>query len=566
MRWSSIMRAEPRTDPSGTVDTIEYRRVSTLSQAADDRTSLADQGSANAKFAAALERQIGRTFEDAGISGKTADRPAFLRMVSYCEEHPRPKRDRGIVLALNATRFGRFDAVEASFWQHKLRKVGWDVRFAEGDDIEHPTGRALMRSFNASQAHEYSVALSTNSKRGKRSSVERGYWVSKAPYGYRRQVVVPSERTRILETGVPKTKDERLKLAIGPAHEARIVKWMFSAYDSGRHSIATITRKLNDLEKSLRWSRTYVHHILANPAYIGDIVGGRVRHDIDADDYVWRSDESDWYVTKEAHPALVSRELFERVKNRLAANRRQPKSPDSAYALSGLVRCATCDEPYVGGGGGRNPNNPAEPYRFYKDRGGNEPMRGDDTKKCAGRIGTVSRHILEGAVVRAIAEEVAKPELQAKIEEELDRLIEAADNNPVNDGRDLKMERRKLDRSLSNLLDAVEEGTFTKQEVATRVSRLRNDLASISAEDERARFARKSQNRLREERERILALANGFTECVQGLSGAVRRALVAPWIQRATFDKNTRELSLTMRLVPLTDSLLLSSCQDSNLR
>lgn len=557
------MQADRRSAPPAStattrplpIDTLEYRRVSTTGQAADDKSSLTDQGKANAALAAKLGRHIGLAFEDPGVSGGTADRPGFQRMISYCETHPRRKLDWGYVLVLNASRFGRFEPDLHGYWRQRLKKAGWLVRFAEADDIEHPTGRAVMRAINAAQAQEYRENLSANSKRGKRGTAERGYWVTKAPYGYRRRVVVPPERARTLESGIPKANDERVKLTIGPDREARIIRWMFAAYDSGRHSITSLTRHVQRLGTSLGWSRSFVHHVLANPVYAGDIVGGRIRHDREADDFAWRRDESEWYTTLDAHPALVSRELFERVQKRLSARQGQTTSPGTAYVLSGLVTCSTCGEPYVGGGGGRNPRNPAEVRRFYKDRGGNEP------KQCAGRLGTISRHILEDAVVSAIADEVARPEVQSVIAEELDRLIEAADSTQEDTTRELEAERLGLERKRTNLVEAVADGTMTKEEASPALSRLRNELAAVREHSDQSRFTGRTRNRLREERDRILALASTFAERVHGLSGFAQRELVAPWIEQASFDKVSRALSLTLRLVPLPDAVHLSNSQ-----
>jgi DNA invertase Pin-like site-specific DNA recombinase len=554
------MQAERLTDSSlpsasAPVDTIEYRRVSTPGQAAEDKSSIADQGVANAALAKRLGRQIGRIFEELGVSGTTADRPEFQRMIAYCEENKRPNNDRGFVFALNDSRFGRFGPDEAAFWRHRLKIAGWIVQFAESDEIEHSGTRAVVRTINAVQSEEYSKNLSRYSKRGKRGAAERGYWVTKAPFGYRRRVVVPAERARDLEDGVPKASDELVKLAIGPDGEAGIVRWMFDSYDSGLHSITTLTRLVKTKATRLKWSRSFVHRVLSNPAYVGDIVGGRIRHDRNADDFAPKREKSEWYITADAHPPLVSRELFDSVQKRLSSQRRQTTPPDKAYALSGIVRCATCDEPYVGGGGGRDPRDKTKVRRFYKDRGGNEP------KRCVGSIGTISRHLLEGAIVSAIAEEVGRPDTQIVIAEELDRLIERADGDVPNGAKVAEVATRKLEKWQANLVDGVAKGTLTDDQAAPALSQIRDELAAAKKEHQRLQAAGRVPNRLRVERDNILALAKGFSKNVQTLSGAALRELLIPWIHGATFEKTTRSLTLTMRLVPITAPLLLSTSQ-----
>ncbi len=532
------------------IDTIEYRRVSTQGQAAEDKSSPADQGAANAAIAARLGRKIGLTFADLGVSGATADRVEFQRMIAYCEEHKQPKNAPGYVLALNDSRFGRFGPDECAYWRHRLKMAGWIVQFAEGDDIQQPTAKAIVRSINSAQSEEYRRNLSANSRRGKRGTAEKGFWVTKAPFGYRRAVVSPPERARVLENGVPKADDEHIKLTIGPDSEADIIRRMFAEYDSGQESITTITRRLQSKGTRLRWSRSFVHRVLSNPAYAGDIVGGRVRHDYYADDYTPKRDQNEWYVTRDAHPPMVPRELFDRVQRRLAQRQVQTTAPDNAYALSGLVTCSGCGEPYVGGGGGRNRRDPSKRRRFYKDRGGNEP------KKCVGKIGTISRHILEDAVVSVIANEVERPEVQAVIAEELDRLIEAEENGLRSGLNDAVAEKRKLEKKQSNLVDALADGTLTRDQAAPALSRISADLAAVS-ERERSIATVHVPNRLRTERERILAAARRFAENVRDTSGIALRELIAPWIQSAAFDKTARALSVTVRTVPITPALLL---------
>jgi len=52
------------------------------------------------------------------------------------------------------------------------------------------------------------------------------------------------------------------------------------------------------------------------------------------------------------------------------------------------------------------------------------------------------------------------------------------------------------------------------------------------------------------ERERIVALAADFPARARAAAGPELRELVEPWIESATFDKDTRELVLAIRVVP----------------
>ncbi len=155
-------------------DTLAYLRVSSDSQAREEKTSLADQARAIAQLASRLGRTLAprATFTDPGKSGQTAeDRPAFMALVAYAQAHPRPRSAPGLVLVLNDSRFGRFgDPDEAAFWRVVLAKAGWRVRFAEGDDTDDLVGRSVLRAIGGAQASAYSHALRANAKRGTRGA------------------------------------------------------------------------------------------------------------------------------------------------------------------------------------------------------------------------------------------------------------------------------------------------------------------------------------------------------------------------------------------------------------
>src|SRR2546426_193150 len=78
---------------------VGYVRVSTEEQATPDKPSLAQQRDAVLGLAQRLKVTVGDVFEDAGKSGGTFEkRPAWQRLVSYCEAHPQPTSRAGHVL------------------------------------------------------------------------------------------------------------------------------------------------------------------------------------------------------------------------------------------------------------------------------------------------------------------------------------------------------------------------------------------------------------------------------------------------------------------------------------
>jgi DNA invertase Pin-like site-specific DNA recombinase len=219
-------------------DTLGYVRVSTEQQATEQKTSLTDQRRLIVDKARAMGRvlEAAAIFEDAGVSGATAEgRPAFMAMLRYCESNPRPAKAIGMIFVLNDSRFGRFDdPEEATHWRFVLKRLGWRVRFVEGDEVEDTFARGVIRFIGSAQASEYRANLKRTAKRAARSTAEKGLWQQEAPLGYRRLATRTDGAQRVLEIGQRKADDEVSRLTLGPEEEVEAIRTMFDGY-ANRH-------------------------------------------------------------------------------------------------------------------------------------------------------------------------------------------------------------------------------------------------------------------------------------------------------------------------------------------
>lgn len=114
-----------------------------------------------------------------------------------------------------------------------------------------------------------------------------------------------------------------------------------SAHDPGR----------NPHRHGSAWSPGAVQAILSNPRYLGHQVWGKQRkvdtlidpHNVPLGTrplFVWNQPE-DWIWSHDlAQPAIIDNELWQKVQH--APVHRTPRSPNHAYLLSGLLRCAHC--------------------------------------------------------------------------------------------------------------------------------------------------------------------------------------------------------------------------------
>jgi DNA invertase Pin-like site-specific DNA recombinase len=543
----------PRPGP----DTVGYVRVSTEDQARDEKSSLADQRAAIGALATRLGRTIAPAdvFVDPGVSGQSAEgRPAFMALLRYCEEHPRTTGTRGLVLVLNDSRFGRFrDPEEAAHWRFHLKRHGWIVRFAEGDDVDDAVARPVLRTIAAVQASEYSRALKANTRRGMRSAAARGLWLNEAPIGYRRLASGGGRLPAVLEIGQRKADDQQVRLTPGPEAEQALVRWMFESYGAGEQTLGRMAMELRKRWPARSWSRRTVQVMLKNRTYVGDVLWSRRPHDTVERRETPVRPEGDWVVTLDAHPALVSRELFDRVQARLAANRKARRWTGGGYPLSGLIRCATCGHAYIGGGGNKNHRDPADPdrYRFYKDSGGQW-----ERDVCPGRLGTVPKRWIDPAVIDAVAKVVAGPAVQQLIAAEIDRVIGSADDHATDEREHIDRDQARLTSERDRLVAAVARGLVTDQEAAPTLAQLRGQQAAATSALERLRFRGRATGRLAAERDDLIALASDFGARAREAAGPVLRDLLRPWLADAVLDKEKRTLTLLIRRLPAVGPFL----------
>lgn len=533
-------------------DTIGYIRVSTEDQASERKTSLAQQRQAIVELAGRIGRSVGPVYEDAGVSGGTADRPAFQAMLQYCRQHPRKRSNPGYVLVLNDSRWGRFPDPEqgtALRWQLK-DDSGWIVRFVEGDSDDKT--RPILRALHAMQATAYRDALRANTRRGARGAAGKGLWMGEAPLGYRRAAARPGQPPRVLEIGQRKATDEESRLVLGPAEEVALVRSIFERYASGTVTLNSLARDLRPRSMAARWSSPRLRSMLVNPVYIGDLVWCRTTHS-DEGEFIRRHPE-EWVTVHQAHPAIVSVAVFERVQQILARNKVQTRAAAGRYPLSGLIHCAQCGQAYVGGGGPQRDRANPDRYRFYRDSGAHKDSGAG--RICQGPTGTMRKTLVEKRVIQAVARHVSSPGVQQAVERALDAQLSQSGDSQQDDLAKAQQERRRFEGERERLISAVASGVVEESEARNTLARLRTDIERATAQVERLRFAGRKQLSLASERDRLLAIARDFEGILARASASQVRELLRPWLASAIMDKVNRKLTLELRRVPATAFVL----------
>ena len=286
-----------------------------------------------------------------------------------------------------------------------------------------------------------------------------------------------------------------------------------------------------------------VQQVLKNLTYLGDVVWGRRPHDRVERQELGTRDPDQWIVAHDAHPALISRDLFAQVQKRLRENKGGLRTRRVEYLLSGLVMCAQCGEPYMGAGGPIGPEGDEDRYRFYRDRGAERGV-------CTPPLGTMQRRIVEPWVIDTIAQVVRHPATMAHRRSLFDVALELAQAETLGNRIDYAAEKRRLVEERERLVRAIANGTLTEDEASPRLRAIRTELEALTSEAERARFGERRLSQFALSREDLMADALAFPEMMARATATERRELVAMWLDSAVMDKVNRKLTLTIRNAP----------------
>jgi len=243
---------------------------------------------------------------DRALTGRSDDRPDFQRMIADAK-----KRAFERVIVYKLDRFAR-NRYDSAIYKFKLKQYGIKVLSAMENIGDNPESIILEAVLEAS-AEYYSVDLSQKIKRGRRESASKGKFIGGGiPTGYKTiggQLVIDEEKAPIIKyafeqyaAGVPKTKIMEELNARGLRNR------------NGKPYGVTAFQKALQCEK-----------------YIGILSQSGV-------------------VIEGGCPALIDKETFYKVQERLALNRRTGAKNKAKvdYLLSGKIFCGHCGASMLG--------------------------------------------------------------------------------------------------------------------------------------------------------------------------------------------------------------------------
>ncbi|UCD73780.1 MAG: recombinase family protein [Phycisphaerales bacterium] len=308
--------------------------------------------------------------------------------------------------------------------------------------------------------------------------------------------------TRTLERGesIAVSRKDRCRLVLSEKSRVQTIRRIFREYVQERRGFKAIADSLNRdgvptsrgsewaAQYGGRWSLTSVRAILINPAYAGDLVWNRrtdARFFRIADGRAVErvgvhgrrlepNDESDWIVTRDAHPAIVSRRIWEAAKTRLEeepASKRQrginPRTgeeagkrtggwtgPKAKFLLSGLCTCSRCGSRYEGLTRYGNRSTDGERRRTLHYGCGGYIRHG---RHCC-TLGALPKDGLEEAVITSLVEfygRYAGEDAEKRIAEVVGLQIDGDRDRISKRRKSLKAKLIRVDKTTRNLLDNI---------------------------------------------------------------------------------------------------------------
>lgn len=423
-----------------------YVRVSTGKQ---DELSPDSQAKLLKDYAKSHGYVVSKIFYEVGISGRKADkRPEFQKMIGLAKSSDHPA---DAILVWKYSRFARNQEESIVYKSLLKKKHNVDVISVSEPLVDGPFGSLIERIIEWMDEY-YSVRLSGEVTRGMKEKAERGGYQARPPLGYK---IVTHKEPPVI---VPE--------------EAEIVKLIFEKYANENLGIFEIARLLNmhnfKTSHGKEFERRSIEYILQNPTYCGMIRWNRTINESNE-----IRPESEWIVTDGEHPAIISKELFDKAQERYKREYRpRGARPASTYKhwLSGVVKCPACGRTMTANTI-RNNTRVYSHFRCY----------GYTKGKCMAN-NSISSIKLEPAVLESIKTVLDNGKITyRKIETKTDDTVDLK-TILENQIKKIDVKLQRIKEAYMNGIDTIEEYKENKQAVQEEKQHLEKQLSEIKEE------------------------------------------------------------------------------------
>ncbi len=428
------------------------------------------------------------TYSDHGYTGMDYNRPEFRRML--CDLH---SGRINCIIVKDISRLGRHFVMTSEFVERIFPEMG--VRLIcvnDGYDSadEAANASALTMPLKMVMNDYYVRDISQKIRSSITAKMENGQYLPAAgsiPYGYFRNPEAVTFDIDPETAPIVRQIYEMRADGMSFNHIARELN-MAGIPCPGKLRYLRGTTKALKYENAL-WIRGTVRKITGDQAYIGNRVHGTVKRDKVGQSKKKRA-KKDWKVIKNAHPAIVSEDLFQKVQRvnqeelakRAHFEERAGVGTDYRDLFRGRVFCAECGSPMGSSKGCARPN-AKTPSRIFFDCNN---YRYSAHTQCSSHY--VRQELLMEKVKNLLDQQLKLAVDVERIAEDIGKQPEAVryQNNAETRYVSVSAKRRNMEAKLDQLLEDLTKRLIDRSEYDYMKERYSRQLEELLEEENEA--------------------------------------------------------------------------------
>ncbi|MBI2612804.1 recombinase family protein [Candidatus Kaiserbacteria bacterium] len=251
--------------------------------------------------------EISKVFQISESASGKIDRKTFKEMLNYVRKCKVP-----VIIVETTDRLTRNFADVPAIDQWLMENENHQIHLAKEGCVLHKNSKShewFMWRVKVATAEYYVRLLSENVQKGQKEKISQGWLPTKPPLGYK-SVGEKGHKIHVV--------DEKV---------APLIKQMFTLYATGSYSIKALTEKMYVLGLRSRGGskvvKSAVHRLLSDPFYYGK--------------FLWKD-----VLYQGKHEPLISKDLFDGVREKLNGGRPRPYYGKHLKELQGKVLCGAC--------------------------------------------------------------------------------------------------------------------------------------------------------------------------------------------------------------------------------
>ena len=320
-----------------------YCRLSKDDEKIGESESIQNQRAMLEQYCEQQGFEVVAVYQDDGYTGLNMNRPDVNRMLKAIE-----RRQIDVVLTKDMSRLSRDyieigKLVEEFFPRNSVRYIA--VNDAVDSIVESSTD---LMPFKAVMYQMYSADVSKKVHSAYVTKARAGQFTGcLAPFGYRKNPDQPGQLVPDEDTApIVKLIYDYAKEGNGPNYIRRKLEDREIPCPAWWNRQKGLRNKYTKFERDdperghLIWDFTTIKEILQNPVYIGAIASQKQVYKFKTG---WIRDKQphEWMIVEDMHEPLVSREVFELVREK-AKTRKRPDAFGNYSIFAGLVKCGQC--------------------------------------------------------------------------------------------------------------------------------------------------------------------------------------------------------------------------------